>query len=341
MTSTCGGRSARARKASRCSTPNRCCSSTTTRPRSAKATVSCSRAWVPTTMPAEPSRRAASASRRRAAPIAPVSATTRVAASPAPTAASSAASKASSPARASGPSRACRLRSCWAASTSVGASSAHWPPESTTRSIARSATTVLPEPTSPCRSRCIGCGRASLLVEQGADLALAPGQREGQPGVEGGPQPVRASRPGDARRLLGRAPPLGQGDLHHDRLVPFEAAQPARHVRALLRPVHEPVGLEQAGQAVTLPQVRRQRVGQVGELVEHDPDAAGHGPARHLAGAGVDGHQRAGERPRRRRGRPAAPPRGWSAGSCHETSRPCRRSTPTSPAAANAPATAC
>ena len=44
---------------------------------------------------------------------------------------------------------------CWA-STSVGASSAAWPPESTTWSIARSATTVLPEPTSPCSSRCIG-----------------------------------------------------------------------------------------------------------------------------------------------------------------------------------------
>src|SRR5680860_1423189 len=34
--------------------------------------------------------------------------------------------------------------------------SAAWPPESTTWSIARSATTVLPEPTSPCSSRCIG-----------------------------------------------------------------------------------------------------------------------------------------------------------------------------------------
>ncbi len=48
------------------------------------------------------------------------------------------------------------LRACWAARTSVGASRAACPPESMTRSIARSATTVLPEPTSPCRSRCIG-----------------------------------------------------------------------------------------------------------------------------------------------------------------------------------------
>ena len=42
--------------AARCSTPNRCCSSTTTRPRSANCTSSWSRAWVPTTMPAAPGR---------------------------------------------------------------------------------------------------------------------------------------------------------------------------------------------------------------------------------------------------------------------------------------------
>ena len=44
-----------------------------------------------------------------------------------------------------------------------GASSAAWPPASTTRSIARSATRVLPEPTSPWSSRFIGWSRASSL----------------------------------------------------------------------------------------------------------------------------------------------------------------------------------
>ena len=43
-----------------------------------------------------------------------------------------------------------------AAKTSVGASNAACPPLSTTANMARSATTVFPEPTSPCRSRCIG-----------------------------------------------------------------------------------------------------------------------------------------------------------------------------------------
>ena len=55
MTSTCGAVPL-ARSASRCSTPKRCCSSMTTRPRSLNSTPSLSSAWVPTTMPASPSR---------------------------------------------------------------------------------------------------------------------------------------------------------------------------------------------------------------------------------------------------------------------------------------------
>ncbi len=54
MTSMCGASSPRPRSASRCSTPNRCCSSTTTRPRSANPTRSWISACVPTTMPASP-----------------------------------------------------------------------------------------------------------------------------------------------------------------------------------------------------------------------------------------------------------------------------------------------
>ena len=61
------------------------------------------------------------------------------------------------PAMPSGPSSARSERACWAASTSVGASSAACRPESITCSMARSATTVLPAPTSPCTSRFIGC----------------------------------------------------------------------------------------------------------------------------------------------------------------------------------------
>src|SRR5659263_48613 len=50
----CGGCFPLPRNASRCSTPKRCCSSTTTSPRSKNWTCSWIRACVPTTMPASP-----------------------------------------------------------------------------------------------------------------------------------------------------------------------------------------------------------------------------------------------------------------------------------------------
>ena len=65
-----------------------------------------------------------------------------------------------------GRDRACARSSAGAgaASTSVGASSADCPPDSATASIARSATSVLPEPTSPCTSRFIGTSAARSLA---------------------------------------------------------------------------------------------------------------------------------------------------------------------------------
>ena len=54
---------------------------------------------------------------------------------------------------------------CWRASISVGASIATCAPASTARSMASSATTVLPEPTSPCSRRSIGasCARSPSI----------------------------------------------------------------------------------------------------------------------------------------------------------------------------------
>ncbi len=93
--------------------------------------------------------------RRWAAVCEPVSSATRVAVSAPP----------SIPPSARSPSRFRSVRACCAASTSVGASSAAWPPASTTCSIARTDTTVLPEPTSPCSSRCIGlCAASSVAI---------------------------------------------------------------------------------------------------------------------------------------------------------------------------------
>ena len=110
ITSRCGGRSALPRRASRCSTPKRCCSSTTTRPRSANATCSWIRACVPTTMPAAPLAASSSAARRAAAGSEPVSRATRVACS----------APSSRPAWPSAPSMPSIVRACWLASTSVG-----------------------------------------------------------------------------------------------------------------------------------------------------------------------------------------------------------------------------
>ena len=136
-TSTCGAVPF-ARSVSRCSTPNRCCSSMTTSPRSAKVVDALSSACVPTTMRACPDAARRAAFRRSAAGSCPVR---RVGMS----------SGASS-----GPSIRAMERTCWAASTSVGAMSADCPPDCATCSIARRATRVLPEPTSPCTSRFIG-----------------------------------------------------------------------------------------------------------------------------------------------------------------------------------------
>ncbi len=148
MTSTCGDAPscARPRSASRCSTPNRCCSSTTTSPRSANVTLSWINACVPTTIPASPDTISSIAFFRCGALIEPVSNVNRVACSAPP----------SCPACARSPSISFNDRACCAASTSVGASIAACRPASTTCNIARRATMVFPDPTSPWRRRFIG-----------------------------------------------------------------------------------------------------------------------------------------------------------------------------------------
>ena len=80
-----------------------------------KSTASCSRAWVPMTMPASPEATSSRTCRFCCGDIDPVSSATRVAPSAPP----------SWPAIASGPRTSRTDRACWAARTSVGASSAH------------------------------------------------------------------------------------------------------------------------------------------------------------------------------------------------------------------------
>ena len=179
ITRVCGAWPALSRRASRCSTPKRCCSSTTAKPRSANCTASWIRAWVPTTMPAAPLAMSRRALRRAGADMLPVSRVTRVASGSPP----------SCPAMARGPSAAVIFSWCCAASTSVGASMAAWPPWSTTWSMARSATTVLPEPTSPCSNRFMGAVPA-ISREISSPTARWPGVR-----AKGREASKRANRP--------------------------------------------------------------------------------------------------------------------------------------------------
>ena len=65
-------------------------------------------------------------------------------------------------------------RACWAASTSVGASSAAWPPASTTCSIARSATHRL--------------AGADLALQQPVHRVRPPGPRRSPPPPPAGPR---------------------------------------------------------------------------------------------------------------------------------------------------------
>ncbi len=218
MTSRCGGRSALARSASRCSTPNRCCSSTTTSPRSKNSTRSCSSAWVPMTMPASPEAASSRAWRRAAVGWLPVSRRTWVPCAWPP----------SIPPSARSPSIWVIERWCCWARTSVGASRAACPPESTTVSIARSATTVLPEPTSPCSSRCIGCAcsRSSSMARL---TATWPSVRaNGSRASNASRTPARPD-PARHRRLGGDlGPTAGQRDLEEERLLEAHALLGAR-----------------------------------------------------------------------------------------------------------------
>ena len=137
MCSTCGASPAGALRSSarRWLTPKRCCSSTTATASRSKDTASSISACVPTSSFSSPLASLPSRSARRLAVVDPVSS----------------AAWTSSPGI-----RVCNVAKCCSASVSVGAISAAWAPCSTARSIAYSATTVLPDPTSPISSRCIG-----------------------------------------------------------------------------------------------------------------------------------------------------------------------------------------
>ena len=135
-----------ARNVARCSTPKRCCSSITTAPSEPNATSSVNRACVPTTTPTAPEASPSSTAARALPLTRLVRSSTRTSPPPMP------------PGPSRSPSRARTAAKCCSASTSVGTINAPWCPLCTEARSAANATTVLPEPTSPCSRRCMGNG---------------------------------------------------------------------------------------------------------------------------------------------------------------------------------------
>ena len=167
------------RSASRCATPKRCCSSMMASPSRWKRTLSSITACVPTISVASPEA-AASSIFCRALPLTlPVIHATRMP---------------------SGSSQPISLRKCCSARISVGAISAHCQPASMATAAASAATTVLPEPTSPCSSRCIGWGRARSAAISSATRRCAPVSAKGRAASSRSCSPPGAPRSTGARR---------------------------------------------------------------------------------------------------------------------------------------------
>ena len=184
----------------------------------------------------------------------------------------------------SGPSRSRMPRWCWAASTSVGREQRRLPAGvDHLEHRPQRAPRVLPEPTSPCSSRCIGCAVGQVGGDLLADGALAVGQLVRQP--------ARRTRRAARRRARGRGigRPVGrpvlalhQGQLHGERLVPLEpaaapgTAPPWLDGRWISRSaVPRPTSLRSARTVAGS--------GSSGgvERVQHHPHAAGDHPGRH------------------------------------------------------------
>ncbi len=182
---------------------------------------------------------------------------------------------------------------CWA-STSVGASRAAWPPESTTRSIARSATTVLPEPTSPCSSRCIGCAGGEVAEHLVRPSLLALGQRRTAAARRSG----RAGRPSRPGARLGRAS-ARMSARRWASTVWVTNASSKRSRCGGLRPLVVPVGVVHPLERLRAPDrpsasvVRRRAARPAPRRRGRAPgvDGAGDLPGLDARGRGVDRHQ--------------------------------------------------
>ena len=239
--------------AARCSTPNRCCSSTTTSPRSANCTLSSSSACVPTTIPAAPLAASSIAVRRAAAFSEPVSRPTRVA-------------------RSAPPSMPCLGQ----VAEHLGQRLVVLGREHLGRSQQdRLAAVVDHRQHRPQRDH--GLAGADLALQQPvhrvrtgqvgedllADLRLTFGELERQPLVELVQQAALGPRPRYGVQRVGDRPALGQDRLHHQRFLEPEPLLRVADVLLGVRQMHLLQGLAQAEQLLLAQDQLRDRVVQL------------------------------------------------------------------------------
>ena len=161
-----------------------------------------------------------------------------------------------------------KFRACCSASSSVGAMTPACAPCSTARRAASAATTVLPEPTSPCTSRIIGM----RAFEVGRDFEPDPGLRAGEPERQARESPVdevRTSRQRPRTIEFRRLPQQPQAHLVRQQFLERKAT--LRRVAALLeqlqvrvgwRAVHVAQRCVEARQVEGVQHARRQQVRQ-------------------------------------------------------------------------------
>ena len=182
---------------------------------------------------------------------------------------------------------------CWA-STSVGASMAAWPPASTTASMARRATIVLPEPTSPWSSRCIGCSVARSSKISLETFCWPSVRVKGSRASKAVEEAVGGGAAGDGGELGVGVAAAGQGDLEDEGLVPLEAGAGVVDVRLGVRAVDLEEGLGEGDQAAALAQGVRERVDGLLGARQDRLDRLGDLPGLQLGGGRVDRDQGAG-----------------------------------------------
>ncbi len=194
----------------------------------------------------------------------------------------------------SGPSVRTIDRRCWCASTSVGASSADWPPVCATASMARSATSVLPEPTSPCTRRFIGTGSARSAAISAPTVVWSPVSSNGSAASK----PSSSAPPSRAVACVSRNLARCCSSAACSTNASWKRSADARllPVRVPLRAVHEVERAAERHQPALLAHGIRHRVVDVGQGVQHHADRLRDLPAGHRRRRRVDRDRQLGPR---------------------------------------------